>query len=36
MIRMGRLLWCLELHGKMYLYLVGFSAVMHSLVYSML
>ncbi|KAK6813195.1 hypothetical protein RU639_011022 [Aspergillus parasiticus] len=36
MIGMGRLLSCLELHGKMCLCLVGVAAVVHSVVYCML
>lgn len=36
MIGVGRLLWCLELHGKMCLCLSGVSAVVHSVVYCML
>lgn len=36
MIGVGRLLWCLELHGKMCLCLVGVAAVVHSVVYSMM
>ncbi|OGM49839.1 hypothetical protein ABOM_001435 [Aspergillus bombycis] len=34
MIGMGRLLYCLELHGKMCLCLVGVAGVVHSAVYS--
>ncbi|RAQ70199.1 hypothetical protein COH20_001124 [Aspergillus flavus] len=33
MIRMGQLLSCLELHGKMCLCLVGVAAVVHSVIY---
>ncbi|KAB8263160.1 hypothetical protein BDV32DRAFT_119488 [Aspergillus pseudonomiae] len=36
MIGMGRLLSCLELHGKMCLCLVGVAAVVHSVIYCML
>ncbi|KAJ6129007.1 hypothetical protein N7471_010224 [Penicillium samsonianum] len=36
MIGVGRLLWCLELHGKMCLSLIGVSAVVHLVVYCML
>ena len=36
MVRMGPLLSCLELHGKMCLCLVGVAAVVHSVVYCML
>jgi hypothetical protein len=33
MIGVGRVLWCLELHGKMSLCLVCIAAIVHSLVY---
>ncbi|KAF4763853.1 hypothetical protein HAV15_001826 [Penicillium sp. str.  len=35
MVGVARLLWCLELHGKMCLCLFGVAAVVHSAVYSM-
>ncbi|CAI7577474.1 unnamed protein product [Penicillium viridicatum] len=35
MVGVARLLWCLELHGKMCLCLFGVAAVVHSVVYSM-
>lgn len=35
MVSMARLLWCVELHGKMCLCLVGVAAVVHVAVYSM-
>lgn len=35
MVGVSRLLWCLELHGKMCLCLFGVAAVVHSVVYSM-
>jgi hypothetical protein len=36
MIGVGRILWCLELHGKMTLCLVCIAAIVHSLVYCLL
>ncbi|PYI01614.1 hypothetical protein BO78DRAFT_245087 [Aspergillus sclerotiicarbonarius CBS 121057] len=33
MIGVGRLMWCLELHGKMCLWLMGVTALVHSAVY---
>jgi hypothetical protein len=33
MIRVGRVLWCLELHGKMTLCLVCIAAIVHSILY---
>jgi hypothetical protein len=35
MVSVARLLWCLELHGKMCLCLIGVAAVVHVVVYSM-
>ena len=35
MVGVARLLWCLELHGKMCLFLFGVAVVVHVMVYSM-
>jgi hypothetical protein len=35
MASVARLLWCLELHGKMCLCIVGIAGVVHVVVYSM-